>query len=78
MAKITKRDVERQRGHQQEHPDDKAARIRCEVAAAKIIDAFTAKHQKKLVALVQTWSDADAQAQLEQLRELFWTSIEPE
>ena len=74
MAKITKRDVDLQH----EHPDDKAARLQCEAAAAKIIDAFAANHQGELVALVQTWSDADAQAALEALRELFWTSIEPE
>ncbi len=61
-----------------EHPEDKAMRLASEASAAKHIDAFVRDHADQLKALIQVYADRKAIANLELLRELFWTSLPSE
>ena len=58
-----------------EHPDDIQGRLDSEALAIKQIDAFVAKHNDVLAALIQTYSDEKAVNLLHELREQFWSNL---
>lgn len=58
-----------------EHPEDRASRIEGEQYATSHAAEFSAKRADRLLAMIATYGDGDAQTLLENLREEFWARV---
>lgn len=56
-----------------EHPEDRASRLESIAYAKDRGSAFCAWYRDRIDSLITRYADADAEAALGELRELFWT-----
>jgi hypothetical protein len=76
MSKISEKTIqERTEAEHVEHPDDVRDRMESIEYAKRRLPEFLANRQVKLVALVKTYSDGDAEELLMVLREEFWARL---
>ena len=56
-----------------EHPEDRKMRLDGEVYGREHAKAFSSDHAARMADLIGFYSDADAHARLDDLRERFWS-----